>query len=531
MLHAGHLAPEPSFAFHRTQQKGQAFVSQQSPHHFHAAQQAALSDQGTAHENLRAGASDQADEQATVQEQQALSQQATPQQLADHLAQLKQEFKDICSTVFDDQPNLSQVLQHTQASMLQQVSDSNSSPHNSDCTHHTAPQQNAMVCFFVYKLQHLLRMIGSYIICCAYWLLLHLCLTAIVSGTICTSNQGVSVEVTMSLAACSLCLHDQQGQPLHDVSNCLRHQSLSTITKSPNSHESQTRRATAYSASAPRTPAVAAAYGSSDAESECCIVPCQATGWPQLDLDTHVPMVHAQCHGQHTQLQLKASQDAQQPHGLPRVQQVCQPPQAKQEPQQAQSPACWAENCCETASDAGTVPPQQTPTSFWQQQADSRDQGGLCSPSDSPGHAPQPSSSIQQQFIHHGSQGPTSWRSETEQQLFSGFDQQESMPTAARQKPTISKHFSEQPAHLAAHEQDFAAFKAVEHAQCCWDDLGKRSANLGNVEQELADLRTNNEALVGMVERERQRVLQLADRLQQAEASALEVCVHEYLIF
>lgn len=47
--------------------------------------------------------------------------------------------------------------------------------------------------------------------------------------------------------------------------------------------------------------------------------------------------------------------------------------------------------------------------------------------------------------------------------------------------------------------------------------------NLGAVEQELADLRTNNEALVGMVERERQRAQQLAEQLQQAEADALEV--------
>ena len=229
-------------------------------------------------------------------------------------------------------------------------------------------------------------------------------------------------------------------------------------------------------------------------------------------------MVHAQC----TQLQQKASRDAQQPHGLPQVQQVCQPPQAKQDPQQAQPPVYWAD-CCEMASDAETVPPQQTPTSFWQQQADSRDHGGLCSPSDSPGHAPQPSSSIQQQQVDHGSQEAASWRSETAQQLLSGFAQQQSMPTAARQKQTTSKHVSKQPAHLAAHEQDFAAFEAVEHAQCRYDDLEKQSANLGEVEQELADLRTNNEALVGMVERERQRVLQLADHLQQAEASALEV--------
>lgn len=42
-------------------------------------------------------------------------------------------------------------------------------------------------------------------------------------------------------------------------------------------------------------------------------------------------------------------------------------------------------------------------------------------------------------------------------------------------------------------------------------------------QQELLDLRTNNEALVGMVERERHHAQQLAERLQQAEANALEV--------
>ena len=53
--------------------------------------------------------------------------------------------------------------------------------------------------------------------------------------------------------------------------------------------------------------------------------------------------------------------------------------------------------------------------------------------------------------------------------------------------------------------------------------------NHGAVEQELADLRTNNEALVGMVERERQHAQQLAARLQQAEADALEVLCYPSL--
>ena len=53
--------------------------------------------------------------------------------------------------------------------------------------------------------------------------------------------------------------------------------------------------------------------------------------------------------------------------------------------------------------------------------------------------------------------------------------------------------------------------------------------NRGVVEQELADLRTNNEALVGMVERERQRAQQLAEQLQQAEADALEVLYYSFV--
>ena len=42
-------------------------------------------------------------------------------------------------------------------------------------------------------------------------------------------------------------------------------------------------------------------------------------------------------------------------------------------------------------------------------------------------------------------------------------------------------------------------------------------------DQEVADLRVNNEALLCMLERERQHSQQLAQTLQQAQADALEV--------
>ena len=42
-------------------------------------------------------------------------------------------------------------------------------------------------------------------------------------------------------------------------------------------------------------------------------------------------------------------------------------------------------------------------------------------------------------------------------------------------------------------------------------------------EQEVADLQVNNEALLCMLERERQHSQRLAEALQQAEANALEV--------
>ncbi len=45
----------------------------------------------------------------------------------------------------------------------------------------------------------------------------------------------------------------------------------------------------------------------------------------------------------------------------------------------------------------------------------------------------------------------------------------------------------------------------------------------GRGQQEVADLRINNEALLCMLDRERQHSHQLAQRLQQAEADALEV--------
>ena len=60
---------------------------------------------------------------------------------------------------------------------------------------------------------------------------------------------------------------------------------------------------------------------------------------------------------------------------------------------------------------------------------------------------------------------------------------------------------------------------AKRHAGAAERDSNSRE------QQEVADLRVNNEALLCMLERERQHSQQLAQRLQQAEADALEVCM------
>lgn len=47
--------------------------------------------------------------------------------------------------------------------------------------------------------------------------------------------------------------------------------------------------------------------------------------------------------------------------------------------------------------------------------------------------------------------------------------------------------------------------------------------NIGTKGEKVADLQVNNEALLCMLERERQHSQRLAETLQQAEANALEV--------
>lgn len=54
-------------------------------------------------------------------------------------------------------------------------------------------------------------------------------------------------------------------------------------------------------------------------------------------------------------------------------------------------------------------------------------------------------------------------------------------------------------------------------------DAGSPKRDGGSGQQAVADLRINNEALLCMLERERQHSHQLQQRLQQVEADALEV--------
>lgn len=107
-LFAGTLASEPSFAFRGCQQ-----ASLLQAQHMQLRQQV---------DNVQQAAKTAA-EQLSPAKRDCL-QASTPQQLADHLAQLKQEFKDICSTVFDDdQLESDHPMHHSQveASLLQQV--------------------------------------------------------------------------------------------------------------------------------------------------------------------------------------------------------------------------------------------------------------------------------------------------------------------------------------------------------------------------------------------------------------------------
>lgn len=62
-----------------------------------------------------------AEQQAAQQQQAASLRPASLRQLADHLVELKQEFKDICSSVCDDQPAASNTHTNGQALLLPQV--------------------------------------------------------------------------------------------------------------------------------------------------------------------------------------------------------------------------------------------------------------------------------------------------------------------------------------------------------------------------------------------------------------------------
>ena len=138
MLVAGILASEPSFAFPGCQQgfslQAQHMQPQQQVDTLQQALIAATQHTAPAKEPVQSIGIQSYDcprpytigtvpqQRGPIETQDSL-QASTPQQLADHLAQLKQEFKEICSTVFDDRPEFDHLMHDSQikASLLQQV--------------------------------------------------------------------------------------------------------------------------------------------------------------------------------------------------------------------------------------------------------------------------------------------------------------------------------------------------------------------------------------------------------------------------
>lgn len=138
-LFAGTLASEPSFAFHGCQQasllQAQLMQLQQQVDNVQqaaktAAEQLSPANQvepnfgSQAYNCSRLHTIGTVEQQRRDKEARDCLQASTPQQLANHLAQLKQEFKDICSTVFDDdQLESDHPMHHSQAEapLLQQV--------------------------------------------------------------------------------------------------------------------------------------------------------------------------------------------------------------------------------------------------------------------------------------------------------------------------------------------------------------------------------------------------------------------------
>ena len=136
-LFTGTLASEPSFAFHGCQQASllqaqHMQLRQQVDNDRQAAKTAAeqLSPANQVEPNFGSQAYDcsrlhtigTVEQQRRDKEARDCLQSSTPQQLANHLAQLKQEFKDICSTVFDDdQLESDQPMHQAEAPLLQQV--------------------------------------------------------------------------------------------------------------------------------------------------------------------------------------------------------------------------------------------------------------------------------------------------------------------------------------------------------------------------------------------------------------------------
>ena len=110
--HSGPPAAESSFAFHHNQTPAASITEQQQQHDFYPSQHVEHSTASGLDELWASPWNGAKDKQMQPHSDHNTSKHAQldrtslkaadPQQLADHLAQLKQEFKDICSGIFDD---------------------------------------------------------------------------------------------------------------------------------------------------------------------------------------------------------------------------------------------------------------------------------------------------------------------------------------------------------------------------------------------------------------------------------------------
>lgn len=213
-------------------------------------------------------------------------------------------------------------------------------------------------------------------------------------------------------------------------------------------------------------------------------VPCQPQSWLQLDTGAQLQQLaqtqhmYKQAEARQSLPQTASSQDSAHANARPR-------------PSQAQQAVDWAARGSEAVSEAGAADHCHT------------------------------SISMQQQPL---GEVPDAFQAHKMQNISANGMQLECRLAAHKRHVLTSMSGHQQPSSLCQQE---SAADAHKDASCAHE--GQHPSNVDELQQELADLRTNNEALVGMVERERQRSQELAERLQQAEADVLEVGMSDML--